>query len=71
MATNLQTHLASHSAPGALQFTNRTISRGESLIAMGAVACATPAEVVEKSGIIFLSVSRRSSESSKYSSVGE
>jgi hypothetical protein len=56
MASNLQKHLASTNAPP-LHFTNRTLSRGVPLVELGGIPCPTIAEVVEKSDIIFLSVS--------------
>tara|TARA_R110002060_G_scaffold27289_6_gene37136 strand:+ start:144 stop:389 length:246 start_codon:yes stop_codon:yes gene_type:complete len=52
MSKNLQKYLASTSAP-ALLYTNRTLSRGESLKALGAVPFETVKEVASKSEIIF------------------
>jgi 3-hydroxyisobutyrate dehydrogenase-like beta-hydroxyacid dehydrogenase len=56
MAKNLQSHLRSSSAP-ALHYFNRTISRGEPLQDIGGVPCASITEVIEKSDIVFISVS--------------
>lgn len=56
MAKNLQKHLTSIGAPP-LNFTNRTLSRGVTLVELGGVPCATIAEVISKSNIIFSSIS--------------
>ncbi|KAF2813555.1 NAD binding domain of 6-phosphogluconate dehydrogenase [Mytilinidion resinicola] len=56
MAKNLQSHVRSASAP-ALHYFNRTISRGAPLQEIGGVACASIAEVTEKSEIVFISTS--------------
>ena len=55
MAKNLQKHLTSIGAPP-LNFTNRTLSRGVTLVELGGVPCTTIAEVISKSNIIFSSV---------------
>lgn len=55
MAKNLQKHLAANNGP-ALNFTNRTLSRGVALVELGGVPCATIADVISKSDIIFSSV---------------
>lgn len=52
MSKNLQKYLTSVSAP-ALVYTNRTLSRGESLKELGAVPVETVKEVASKSDIIF------------------
>ncbi|KZF20145.1 6-phosphogluconate dehydrogenase [Xylona heveae TC161] len=51
MAKNLQRHLTSTGAP-ALIFTNRTLSRGKDLEALGAKPANTVAEVVQSSDIV-------------------
>ncbi|KAF2637959.1 NAD(P)-binding protein [Massarina eburnea CBS 473.64] len=56
MCTNLQTHLKAHNLPP-LHYTNRTLSRGDTLKPLGAIACATVEEVVQNSDIIFISLS--------------
>ncbi|KAI1389943.1 6-phosphogluconate dehydrogenase [Hypoxylon trugodes] len=56
MSKNLQKHLSSTSAPP-LIYTNRTISRGDPLKAIGAVAAESVGEVAKKSDIIFSCVS--------------
>ncbi|KAL3421321.1 6-phosphogluconate dehydrogenase [Phlyctema vagabunda] len=56
MAKNLQKYLTSVSAP-ALVYTNRTLSRGEPLDAIGGLAVSTVTEVAKKSEIIFSCVS--------------
>lgn len=55
MSKNLQKHLNSISALP-LSYTNRTLSRGAALEALGGVPCQSIAEVVRKSDIIFSSV---------------
>ena len=55
MATNLQKHLASSKAPP-LNYTNRTVSRGETLTALGARGYYQPRAVVADSDIILISV---------------
>lgn len=52
MSKNLQKYLTSTSAP-ALIYTNRTLSRGESLKELGAIPVETVKEVASKSEIIF------------------
>ncbi|EKD21799.1 6-phosphogluconate dehydrogenase family protein [Drepanopeziza brunnea f. sp. 'multigermtubi' MB_m1] len=54
MAKNLQKHLSASGGP-ALNFTNRTLSRGVPLVELGGVPCATITDVVSKSDIIFSS----------------
>lgn len=55
MAMNLQSHLRSRGeAP--LNYTNRTMSRGVDLQALGASPCESIAEVVAKSDLVFSSV---------------
>lgn len=56
MAKNLQKHLKSSGLPS-LCFTNRTMSRGKSLEELGGQPLPTIAEIVQKSDIIFSSVS--------------
>ncbi|KAH7327126.1 hypothetical protein BKA65DRAFT_554689 [Rhexocercosporidium sp. MPI-PUGE-AT-0058] len=56
MANNLQKHLAATNRP-ALNFTNRTLSRGVPLVELGGMHCATIQDVISKSDIIFSSVS--------------
>ncbi|KAH7379792.1 hypothetical protein BKA64DRAFT_713834 [Cadophora sp. MPI-SDFR-AT-0126] len=56
MAKNLQKHLTTTGAPP-LNFTNRTLSRGVALVELGGIPCATIAEVISKSDIIFSSIS--------------
>ncbi|KAH9219501.1 6-phosphogluconate dehydrogenase [Leptodontidium sp. 2 PMI_412] len=56
MSKNLQKYLTSTSAP-ALIYTNRTLSRGESLKELGAIPVETVKEVASKSEIIFSCVS--------------
>lgn len=56
MATNLQKHLQSAGGP-ALQYTNRTLSRGVPLQELGAVPRANAAELIASSDIIFASLS--------------
>ncbi|KAK0113512.1 hypothetical protein ONS95_013768 [Cadophora gregata] len=56
MAKNLQKHLTASVAPP-LNFTNRTLSRGVSLVELGGIPCATIAELVSKADIIFSSIS--------------
>lgn len=52
MSKNLQKYLSSTGAP-ALIYTNRTLSRGESLKELGAIPVETVGEVAKKSDIIF------------------
>lgn len=52
MSKNLQKYLSSISAPP-LIYTNRTLSRGESLAALGAAPVQSVGEVAKKSDIIF------------------
>jgi 3-hydroxyisobutyrate dehydrogenase-like beta-hydroxyacid dehydrogenase len=56
MATHIQRHLRVQQAPG-LSFTNRILSRGDELVALGSVGYATVQEVVQNSDIVFTSVS--------------
>ncbi|CZT05710.1 hypothetical protein WAI453_004498 [Rhynchosporium graminicola] len=56
MARNLQKHLTKTGHP-ALNFTNRTLSRGVALVELGGVPCTTIAELISKSDIIFSSIS--------------
>ncbi|KAI8240225.1 putative oxidoreductase YfjR [Colletotrichum sp. SAR 10_99] len=56
MSTNLQKFLSSSGAPP-LVYTNRTLSRGESLKELGAIPVETVSEVAKKSSIIFSCVS--------------
>ncbi|EFX03112.1 6-phosphogluconate dehydrogenase family protein [Grosmannia clavigera kw1407] len=56
MSMNLQKHLSSTGAPS-LIYTNRTLSRGKDLQALGAIPVETVAEVTTKSSIIFSCVS--------------
>ena len=55
MATNLQKHLAKIGETP-LHYTNRTMSRGASLLALGAIPCNTVVDVVRKANIVFISV---------------
>jgi 3-hydroxyisobutyrate dehydrogenase-like beta-hydroxyacid dehydrogenase len=52
MSKNLQDYLATAGAPP-LVYTNRTLSRGESLKALGAIPVETVSEVARKCNIIF------------------
>ncbi|KAH9219272.1 NAD binding domain of 6-phosphogluconate dehydrogenase-domain-containing protein [Leptodontidium sp. 2 PMI_412] len=54
MAKNLQKNLTATGGP-ALNFTNRTLSRGVALVELGGVPCATIADVISKSDIVFSS----------------
>jgi 3-hydroxyisobutyrate dehydrogenase-like beta-hydroxyacid dehydrogenase len=56
MAKNLQKYLSNTSAPP-LIFTNRTLSRGDSLKELGGISVASVTEVAKKSEIIFSCVS--------------
>lgn len=56
MSKNLQTYLASSGA-SSLVYTNRTLSRGKDLQALGAAPVETVGEVAKKSSIIFSCVS--------------
>ncbi|KAK1540862.1 6-phosphogluconate dehydrogenase [Colletotrichum paranaense] len=56
MSTNLQKFLSSSGAPN-LIYTNRTLSRGDSLKELGAIPAETVSEVAKKSEIIFSCVS--------------
>ena len=58
MSKNLQKYLSSISAPP-LIYTNRTLSRGESLKELGAVPAETVGDVAKKSDIIFSCVCSR------------
>jgi 3-hydroxyisobutyrate dehydrogenase-like beta-hydroxyacid dehydrogenase len=58
MATNLQKHLATKSTLNSLLYSNRTMSRGESLKALGAKPETNFSELVAQCGIIFTMVSR-------------
>ncbi|KAI9369199.1 NAD binding domain of 6-phosphogluconate dehydrogenase-domain-containing protein [Aspergillus egyptiacus] len=57
MASNLQKHLASKSAMGSLLYSNRTMSRGETLKALGAKPETNFSNLVTQCGIIFTMVS--------------
>ncbi|RDW75309.1 hypothetical protein BP6252_06451 [Coleophoma cylindrospora] len=56
MSKNLQKHLSQNGAP-ALCYTNRTISRGEPLEALGGTPLTSVAEVVQASDVVFVSIS--------------
>lgn len=56
MALNLQKHLAAKNLPP-LRYSNRTMSRGESLKEAGAIPEESLEDVVSKSNIIFTMVS--------------
>lgn len=56
LATNLQRYITTNSLPP-LSYTNRTLSRGEPLKALGASSCSSTADVVQGSDIIFSSIS--------------
>ncbi|KAI5926919.1 6-phosphogluconate dehydrogenase [Camillea tinctor] len=56
MSRNLQKYLSTSAAPP-LIFTNRTLSRGDSLKELGAIPVSSVAEVAKKSDIIFSCVS--------------
>lgn len=68
MATNLQSHLSQHGAPG-LYYHNRTTSRGEPLKEKGGVPCESIADLVSQSDTIFLSLSDDSALSSTLDAV--
>jgi 3-hydroxyisobutyrate dehydrogenase-like beta-hydroxyacid dehydrogenase len=55
MAINIQKHLTSKSLP-ALQYWNRTISRGDPLKQIGGIPCEAPEELVANCDIVFISV---------------
>lgn len=65
MSTNLQKFLSSSGAPP-LVYTNRTLSRGESLKELGAIPAETVSEVAKKSSIIFSCVSYFTMKSGSY-----
>lgn len=56
MAGNVQKYLQREGKP-ALKIWNRTASRGEPLVEMGAVACESIAGLVVQCDIVFISVS--------------
>jgi 3-hydroxyisobutyrate dehydrogenase-like beta-hydroxyacid dehydrogenase len=56
MATNLQKYIVTKSL-SPLSYTNRTLSRGDSLKAIGGIPCSSIADVVQGSDIIFSSIS--------------
>lgn len=56
MATNLQRHLSKLGAP-ALNYHNRTMSRGQTLHSLGGVPCENIAHLVSGSDVVFLSLS--------------
>lgn len=56
MATNLQTYTIAHSLQS-ISYTNRTLSKGDSLKALGAVPYASIGELIQNSDIIFSSIS--------------
>ncbi|KAH7192618.1 NAD binding domain of 6-phosphogluconate dehydrogenase-domain-containing protein [Fusarium flagelliforme] len=55
MATNLQRHLSSNGSSN-LTYSNRTISRGDSLKDLGAEPASSPGDLVSKCDIIFFSL---------------
>lgn len=57
MATNLQRHLKGHGGPS-LSYNNRTMSRGQSLQALGAIPCENVQDLVLSADIVFISVGR-------------
>ncbi|KAL4770274.1 NAD binding domain of 6-phosphogluconate dehydrogenase-domain-containing protein [Aspergillus nidulans var. acristatus] len=71
MATNLQKHLATKSTLNSLLYSNRTMSRGESLKALGAKPETNFSELVAQCGIIFTMVSNDDALRSLVSSVTE
>ncbi|KAL4977360.1 NAD binding domain of 6-phosphogluconate dehydrogenase-domain-containing protein [Aspergillus desertorum] len=71
MATNLQKHLATKSTLNSLLFSNRTMSRGNALKALGATAETDFRKLVHKCGIIFTMVSNDAVLQSLVSSVTE
>lgn len=56
MAENVQKYLQREGKP-ALNIWNRTASRGEPLVALGAVSCESIAQLVAECDIVFISVS--------------
>ncbi|KAK4702317.1 hypothetical protein P7C70_g3902, partial [Phenoliferia sp. Uapishka_3] len=68
MATNLQKHLASRSLPPLL-FTNRTLSRGDPLKALGASASSSPTDIFSKCDLIFSCISDDEAVESTYSTI--
>lgn len=61
MSKNLQRYLKSTNAPS-LVYTNRTLSRGADLEALGGVPVTTVGEVAQKCDVIFSCVSYRRKE---------
>jgi 3-hydroxyisobutyrate dehydrogenase-like beta-hydroxyacid dehydrogenase len=57
MSINLQKHLAEKSLP-ALQYWNRTISRGDALKQIGGMPCESPETLVQNCDIVCISVRR-------------
>jgi len=55
MAMNIQKYLHHNKLP-ALRYTNRTLSRGDSLGELGAIPAESIREIVEKSDIVFIAV---------------
>jgi hypothetical protein len=55
MATNIQKHLRKIGSP-ALHYTNRTLSRGDPLKEIGGIPSESIGELVQISGVIFISV---------------
>ncbi|KAL4986382.1 hypothetical protein BDW68DRAFT_188869 [Aspergillus falconensis] len=71
MATNLQKHLATKSTRNSLLYSNRTMSRGDPLKALGATAETNFPKLVAQCGIIFSMVSNDAVLLSLVSSVTE
>ncbi|KAL4762670.1 NAD(P)-dependent oxidoreductase [Aspergillus foveolatus] len=71
MATNLQKHLATKSTLNSLLYSNRTMSRGESLKALGAKPETNFSKLVAQCGIIFTMVSNDDVLRSLISSITE
>lgn len=57
MAMNLQSHLSQRTETPALQYYNRTISRGEPLHEIGGVPASSIGDLVSAADIVFLSLS--------------
>ncbi|KAL4900952.1 hypothetical protein BDW74DRAFT_187998 [Aspergillus multicolor] len=71
MATNLQKHLATKSPAKSLLYSNRTMARGDTLKALGAMAETNFSKLVAQCGIIFTMVSNDAVLQSLISSVTE
>ena len=56
MAKNMQRHLAANNSPPLIVF-NRTASRMDPVIALGAIPSESESQLVAESGIVFISVS--------------